>query len=118
MKKSHIVVWLLLAGFIVHLATREPRHSTPSLQGDDRQFRLKELAKSKVRPHLRDAESARWGEIFEGKTGVLCGSVNAKNAFGAYPGFTRFVASGGDLVVFESELGANQFADVWSSTCR
>lgn len=48
--------------------------------------------------HLKDAESARFKSIVykpSGPEGMweMCGEVNAKNAFGGYVGFTKFIGA-------------------------
>lgn len=56
-------------------------------------------AKSAVSQDFKDPESARFRNLgiyksTTGKGGVsVCGEVNAKNAFGAYVGYRRFVAN-------------------------
>ena len=67
-----------------------------------------EEAKAGVMAKLRDSESARWGEIWTVDGWHYCGTVNAKNAFGAYPGFQRFVAvsTDADLDVTDADWKA------------
>lgn len=48
--------------------------------------------------HLKDAPSARFRDVQlvrEGESGVwvMCGYVNAKNAMGAYAGYSRFIGA-------------------------
>ncbi|HEU5296697.1 MAG TPA: hypothetical protein VFU71_18085 [Burkholderiaceae bacterium] len=58
---------------------------------------------------LRDAESARFrGEYLslaeDGQDPAvrsLCGEVNAKNAYGGYVGFTRFIANSEGMMAFD-----------------
>ncbi len=46
----------------------------------------------------------------------VCGEVNAKNSFGAYSGYTRFVSNGTDSVTFlESE--STDFKTTWKTIC-
>ena len=53
-----------------------------------------EAAKSAIVATLKDPESARFGNITtDGK--IVCGTVNAKNAFGGYVGPKVFVIDGG-----------------------
>lgn len=44
---------------------------------------------------------------------VACGQFNAKNSYGAYTGFKRFVPSG-KSVIFE---GKDNIADAWTGAC-
>lgn len=71
--------------------------------------------KRAVRAKLRDANSAQFRKVFtefgvyKGKrVAISCGEVNAKNAFGAYVGFDRyvyinFVAAKKSLTYLESD---------------
>lgn len=43
-------------------------------------------AQALVRSRLRDPESARFGKVWAGRQGAVCGYVNARNAFGGYTG--------------------------------
>jgi hypothetical protein len=47
-------------------------------------------AKAAVISHLRDPDSAKFGDVYANNKGVVCGSVNAKNAYGGYVGFSAF----------------------------
>lgn len=62
-----------------------------------------------VKARLKDPASATFDQIetFEYEHGqyALCGRVNAKNSFGAFTGYTRFVATSG-LTLLENEDGA------------
>lgn len=55
-----------------------------------------QLAKERVASGLKDPESAQFRSVrvsnFRGDK-VICGEVNAKNSYGGYVGFKRFVAS-------------------------
>ena len=114
----HLVVLLCLFGFIAGLVAKGNKPVTEKEEAAEKQFKHVLLAKRQVSGRLKDAESARWGEIFSGKKGPVCGSVNAKNGFGGYTGFQRFVVSGGGLVVIEDDMVATEFEKVWSEVCR
>ena len=69
---------------------------------------LIEMALQQVRDSMKDPSSAQFEDVQavayqDGK--VVCGSVNAKNSYGGYVGFTPFVAvaSGADIY-FDSEF--------------
>lgn len=117
-KPLHVVILLCLFGFVAGLVGKGNRPVTEKEEAAERQFKYVLLAKREVSGRLKDAESARWGEIFSGKKGPVCGSVNAKNSFGGYTGFLRFVVSGGGLVIIESDMVATEFEKVWSEVCR
>jgi hypothetical protein len=72
-----------------------------------------------VRQHLRDPDSARFRNVFSSQGfAATCGEVNARNGFGGYTGFSKFVADHKDSsVYFESKLGV-LFQDVWTEVCK
>lgn len=71
-------------------------------------------AKSAVPEALRDPSSAKFGNVWGVSAGVACGFVNAKNAFGAMAGQSRFIFDNG-MVLFED--GQAGFARRWNATC-
>lgn len=59
-----------------------------------------------VESQLRDPKSAQWGAIVvrdKGDATVVCGMVNAKNAFGGYVGERPFIYEGGVAEVMDAE---------------
>ena len=73
---------------------------------------------------LKDAESARFrGEFLSLSESVdapvksLCGEVNAKNSYGGYAGFKRYVVNVDGLVSIEGQDGAS-FSYVWPVWCE
>jgi len=74
-------------------------------------------AERAVRRELKDPDSAQFKEVRANYTeefgAVACGRVNARNEFGGYTGFRRFV-SGGKSVILE---GRDNIADAWSGAC-
>lgn len=63
-----------------------------------------EQAKAAITRELKDPESARFRDItvrnFQGGK-VICGEMNAKNSYGGYVGFKRFMASHRKSVIEE-----------------
>lgn len=57
------------------------------------QAQLKADITAKIKATLKDGDSARyiWPTPWP-NDGVICGKVNAKNSYGGYTGFKRFVA--------------------------
>lgn len=51
-----------------------------------------EAIKSAVGGQLKDPFSAQFKDLFKFPSGRVCGMVNGKNAFGAYSGWTPFMA--------------------------
>ena len=74
-------------------------------------------AERAVRRELKDPDAAQFRDVRANYTEefgvVACGRVNAKNEFGGYTGFRRFV-SGGKSVILE---GRDNVADAWVGAC-
>ena len=74
-------------------------------------------AERAVRGELKDPDAAQFRDVRANYTEefgvVACGRVNAKNEFGGYTGFRRFV-SGGKSVILE---GRDNVADAWVGAC-
>ena len=70
-----------------------------------------------LRGELKDPDAAQFRDVRANYTEefgvVACGRVNAKNEFGGYTGFRRFV-SGGKSVILE---GRDNVADAWAGAC-
>lgn len=74
-------------------------------------------AKSIVAGKMKDPESARFkGVHSEGE--YVCGLINAKNSFGAYSGFQRFIVDTGSNTV-ELDRGelAQRFSMKFATRC-
>lgn len=89
---------------------------------DPRKPSIVEFEKA-VRDTLKDPDSAKFrdGYVYPQSDGsfVGCGSVNAKNGFGAYSGYRRFIASKGN-VLFDGGTAQNiaNFDVDWITRCR
>ncbi|WP_313412031.1 hypothetical protein [Atlantibacter hermannii] len=82
---------------------------------NEKQRVLKTLAaKDSVKSSLKDASSAQFSGDFQGKSGSVCGYVNAKNSFGAYTGKTRYVSANGVSAIDD---GSSTFANSWNAIC-
>lgn len=81
-------------------------------------------AKRAVADQFRDPSSAEFRKVFRRGYDV-CGEVNAKNGFGAYVGFVRFVAlqissqSNWTVIMEPNDLSDDErnFQTVWSMDC-
>lgn len=96
----------------------QQRAIAEDLRGIDVIDRGKEMTRAK----LKDAESAQFRNVsaHKGKDGVLCacGEVNAKNAFGGYGGFQRFLSAGtADATFIEEQVKSRDFEAVWKRFC-
>lgn len=74
-----------------------------------------------VRARLKDPDSAKFRDTrfySGGPAAVVCGQVNAKNAFGGFTGFERFIASGEKLAFLESDMASpSEMDDAWKKMC-
>ncbi|MDP2715543.1 hypothetical protein [Rheinheimera sp.] len=66
-------------------------------------------AEGYVKAHLNDPN----GALFRNKKGP-CGEVNAKNKYGGYEGFIKYVANSEKAVTFES---SPIFEKIWNFSC-
>lgn len=76
---------------------------------------------TKVRSLLKDPGSSDFGiaKSYTADSGVtsVCGTVNAKNSFGGYTGFKRYIyESARGSVIFDA--GEASFSEAWLITCR
>lgn len=81
------------------------------------EYAIIRVGQRSVESRLKDADSAKFRNQFVGKSGVPCGEVNAKNGFGGYNGFKRYIASGGGVSVVEDEMPVEQFEATWQKLC-
>lgn len=72
-------------------------------------------AKEDVRRYLKDPDSAQFEGVFMSNLAV-CGTVNAKNSFGAYSGYTRFITNT-QLTIVESSYPKG-FDKIWKEVCK
>ncbi|MBI2278187.1 MAG: hypothetical protein HYU74_12605 [Dechloromonas sp.] len=77
-------------------------------------------AETAVKKKLRDPDSASFRNLqvsWLSGSPIVCGQVNAKNSFGGYVGFCRFVAAGSDVAYLESEMAPGEIEKVWAQFC-
>ena len=74
-------------------------------------------AERAARGELKDPDAAQFRDVRANYTKefgvVACGRVNAKNEFGGYTGFRRFVSSGKSVIL----EGRDNIADAWAGAC-
>lgn len=76
------------------------------------------VGQTRLESSLKDAPSARFQDRFVSRAGkrlVYCGEVNARNSFGGYNGFRRFIVGPNDPVIVDGEAPAFDLA--WSAEC-
>ena len=73
-----------------------------------------------IKSQLKDPESATFRNVHfysGGGTPVVCGEVNARNGFGGYTGYERFVAAGTVISAVESQVEGG-LGPVWDKFCK
>ncbi|HHO3502998.1 TPA: hypothetical protein ACRRG1_003350 [Acinetobacter baumannii] len=70
-----------------------------------------------VKDKLKDGDTAKFRNQWE-----LCGEVNAKNSFGAYTGFQRYVVTE-EKIFFETDFNTDStsleiFNKLWNVNCK
>lgn len=73
--------------------------------------------RSFIRESLKDSGSAKFRNDFISSSSAYCGELNAKNSFGAYVGFQRFIVING-VAAFETARNTNDFSNLWNSDCK
>lgn len=112
------VAAVILISVVVIAVKSMSNSESPSKKAADeaamQEIKKQRLAKEFLIPHLKDPESAQ----LRNQKG-LCGEVNAKNSFGGYAGFKRFIAGGENLVFLEDDkrLEAGAFQAAWDKFC-
>lgn len=79
---------------------------------------LTSLGEKFVKEKVLDPSSAQFRNQFIGKKGAPCGEVNAKDAFGAYIGFQRYISVARDLTLLAQDVEPAEFEASWSQLCR
>jgi hypothetical protein len=93
--------------------------STPEWEKARKEAAYIDLNKDQVKERLKDPDSAQFRDVFVSNTGglpVVCGEVNAKNSFGGYGGFQRFI-SAGTLQLVAKDMAAGEFDTSWVKFC-
>lgn len=71
-----------------------------------------------VKEKVLEPGAAQFRNQFIGKGGAPCGEVNAKDAFGAYIGYQRYIAVARELTLLAHEVAPAEFEESWSRLCR
>lgn len=91
MKKLSILAMLTISG-IAYAAPKEAAKEKKLQERRDAQ--MIDTAKKAISYSLVDPDSAKFREVFIAPNQVaVCGEVNAKNSFGGYVGFRKFMYS-------------------------
>lgn len=89
--------------------------NSPETEAKLTEIKLQRIARERVSARLKDPDSAQ----FQNQSSQ-CGEVNAKNSFGAYGGYTRFIATSKEMVLMDdgSSVSKEEFENLWSSACK
>jgi hypothetical protein len=79
---------------------------------------LTTLGEKYVREKVLEPAQAQFRNQFIGKGGAPCGEVNAKDAFGAYIGFQRYISVARDLTLLAQDVAPAEFEAQWQQLCR
>ena len=108
--------------FLVALAISSLALSGPYRSGQDlssKKLGWMDHGMDLVRAKLKDPSSAKFKDVYfkhNGKVPAACGKVNAKNSFGGYSGYQRFLAAGSaDFTFLETDM--KDFQSLWNALC-
>ena len=79
---------------------------------------LTSLGEKYVKEKVLEPGSAQFRNQFIGKGGAPCGEVNAKDAFGAYIGYQRYISVARDLTLLAQDVSPEEFEQQWRQLCR
>ena len=112
--------FILVAAMALALVFPLPS-SAQSSDLQDRYSRWAAQSQIEIQESLRDPNSARWGRIvvslYQGRTPMVCGHVNSRNAFGGYSGSQRYVWAGTVVSVLEEDMAPGEMDNLWVLMC-
>lgn len=76
------------------------------------------VAEKYIKARMKDPSSTEFRNQFIGKKGAPCGEVNAKNSFGGFTGFQRYIVVGPELAVLDGDMVPGEFEISWSEICK
>lgn len=112
MPKVSIILYILPSVLVAGCGNSEPSQAT-------KEASYIALNQDLIKGRLKDPSSAEFRNAFVSSAigaPVVCGEVNAKNSFGGYTGFQRFV-SGGSIQVVETDMAVGEMDKTWSQVC-
>lgn len=75
------------------------------------------LAHERVKDILKDPESARFRSEFVARDGAVCGFVNAKNSYGGYGGFKRYIVESDRVMLDNGDDESWKMDSHWIDVC-
>ena len=115
MQMKFIVLGMLFTVFISGCGSENSEPSQAAKEASYINFN-----QERIKGKLKDPESVQFRNAFVSNAigaPVVCGEVNAKNSFGGYMGFQRFV-SGGSIQVVETDMAAGEMDKTWAQVCK
>jgi hypothetical protein len=107
-------VLLVMAALVIMTGCGETTTQKKRKEATD----LISMGEKYVREKIRDPASAQFRNQFIGKGGAPCGEVNAKDAFGAYLGYQRYISVARELTMLAQDMPAEEFEESWREMCR
>ena len=90
----------------------------PSAAQQDALWMIK--AEESVKARLKDAGSAQFRSVairqYKGAP-LVCGEVNAKNSFGGYGGYQKFIFAGSMGTFLDEHMQPGEMTKAWSEFC-
>ncbi len=77
-----------------------------------------QLGEKYVKEKILEPSQAQFRNQFIGKGGAPCGEVNAKDAFGGYIGFQRYISVARDLTLLAQDVPPAEFEAQWQQLCN
>ncbi len=101
-----LVLFIVLVGFFIFSGNKNN-------DSQDEYYRITRESQRAVEAVLKDSDSAKFkDQIYN------CGLVNAKNAFGAYVGFKRYVVAHGTVFLEGTNANASEMTELWENACK
>lgn len=79
---------------------------------------LTTLGEKYVKEKILEPNQAQFRNQFIGKGGAPCGEVNAKDAFGGYIGFQRYISVARELTMLAQDVSPAEFDAQWQQLCQ
>ena len=115
---SRAGAWLTLLLVPAVLLALSACGETPAQKKQKEATALIAMGEKYVKEKIRDPASAQFRNQFIGKGGAPCGEVNAKDAFGTYLGYQRYISVARELTMLAQDLSPDEFEESWREMCR
>lgn len=109
-KEMSTTSFTIVVVFIICIIVAYNINSNKPLTSEDKLERLELLSQGYVKNHLKNPSSAQFRNVHG-----ACGEVNAKNSFGGYSGFTRYIGADENMVILEGDgqMIPSEFEAAW-----